>query len=119
VGAVIASDSRRVKGVLAGASALLVVAFSTGCGAESQIEPPESNKAEVAIRRHLADGYLYEKWYAQVGEIDVVGRRAFVSTVVGAGRRSFARQICAAVLSSGKVARVIVEFGPEKAQACP
>jgi hypothetical protein len=117
----LAPDSRRVRFLLLLGVASSTVLLLVGCGADSAIEPPHSNKAEVAIRGYLADEFLYEKWYAEVGEIDVVGRRASVATTLGPARRSrgIAREICSAVLSSGEVAKASVGFGVGRAQACP
>jgi hypothetical protein len=120
----IAADFRSPRALLVGGIASLAVVFWVGCGggADSRIEPPpRSNNAEVAIRRHLAEEFLYAEWYPQVGEVDVVGRRASVATTLGPGRRSpsAAREICSAVLSSGAVAKASVEAGAGRVRVCP
>jgi hypothetical protein len=115
------SDFGGARSLLQGGITLLAVAFLIGCGAgDSDVEPSRANKAEVAIRSYLAEEFLYETWYPQVGGIDVAGRRASVATSLEAGGRSrgTARKICAAVLLSGEVKKVSVKFD-SRTQTCP
>jgi hypothetical protein len=116
-GRLIASELRLVRATFA--AGVLALAMS-GCGGGAGVEPPHSNKREVAIRRYLAEEFLYEKWYQAVGEIDVINRGALVSAAVGSGRKDAGavREICQAVLSSGEVGEVIVRFGGGEARAC-
>jgi hypothetical protein len=118
------SRARARVGSLAWAAvACVMLGALGGCGGGSAPppEPRPGTGSAAAIRTYLARAFLYEGWYANVGEIAVAGHTATVSAALERGRKSHqvADEVCTAVLSSHDVRKVIVRYESGSEDSCP
>jgi hypothetical protein len=103
------------------AGALMVQGALGGCGAAPPAEPSSGSASSAAIRAYLADHFIYKSWYASIRRIDATQGTAIVvaSLPAGAERKARAVEICAAVLSSRRVRRVVVRDTSASSVVCP
>jgi hypothetical protein len=94
-----------------------------GCGGGDDgtpdIQPSSSNGAEIALRAYLAQNFAGEEWSVRLGTVDVVHRRAVVSTTLHADEAEAATELCSAALSFKRIRHVTVRYGRNRAEACP
>ena len=91
--------------------------------AEGNAVPRAATEAELPdvpqLRLYLARHKIYDAWYPQVGEIELTPEETVhVGTTLPAGAKTQAREVCEAVVESGLVERVRVEYGTESSLGC-
>jgi len=100
------------------ASTVAVPGVPSPVRAQPQIGGAASSAA--ALRAFLARRYIYASWYTRVREVTVRNRVATVSSwhLGEENPGSTAREICAALLGSHRVAEARVRYEPGNEVAC-